>query len=170
MATYTPKSSEIKVFPASRRGENQISARVSSEQNLTQMVQNIASTKSFILSTTNASFEVLRPEIQFIINGYYFTISNLSFANSWVDVYAYINQDFIKFNSETYSELLGDDTTYKGITFTNDQPDSNKIYLHILTRASNTKSWLFVKDSFKKFYLADLGEIEAIDCGIIGNK
>ena len=84
------------------------------------MVQNIASTKSFILSTTNASFEVLRPEIQFIINGYYFTISNLSFANSWLDVYAYINQDFIKFNSETYSELLGDDTTYKGITFTND--------------------------------------------------
>ena len=35
MATYTPKSSEIKVFPASRRGENQISARVSSEYNLT---------------------------------------------------------------------------------------------------------------------------------------
>ena len=38
MATYTPKSSEIKVFPASRRGENQISARVSSEYSINKII------------------------------------------------------------------------------------------------------------------------------------
>lgn len=182
-------SNNINVFPCANRGGNyDLPSRLTSEYNLTNIINQLLDADSFVITTTLSD----QSPISFNIHGYYFNvtdytiITSLSGLESASDIYASIIvssstsaegnisfQELNVFNSSgTAGGLNLDDsatTTFRGIIFTADDTLSNPsqgIYtLHILTKSGS--SWVVPAESTVKFITNSNKRSVCIDDGIL---
>lgn len=162
-------SSNIAVFPSTKRGNEQTSARELSEKSLARLVSQIIDTDSFIISYKDNI-------IEFNIHGYYFKFSDVTnylitnFASA-TDVYAHIlisdtgTSSTVTGQDAEIDELIGQDIsgTFRGLRLDStiladpssesDVGDTNCkcYYLKLFTRADTSSSWEIPQDSYLKF-------------------
>ena len=114
---------KITVFPAASHGANHPDARLTTEFNISNIINQLIDKNGFVISLTNT-------DIEFNIRGYYFkaAISDIISAAgspSSGSIYAQININ------ASYNELEGDaDNQFKGLIITTEVPSNN--YLEIL--------------------------------------
>lgn len=174
-------SENILVFPSTKRGSKQVSARLLSEATLTSIVNKFLDTDGFVI-TSEDEYGLDNP-FEFNIHGYYFRVATTreiinSLANSTLAIYANI----ILKEEGNYLQLQGQDdetvdpntsivtsSIYKGINFSDNGPivsgDGTVYSLLILQRDSTNSEWYVPADSRYKFTKESL-DIE-IDGGII---
>lgn len=188
------KSTSIKVFPATKRGEFQRSARLFSEENVTNIVSTMS--ESFV-----KSFDAATEIITFIIHGYRFTLNLytselINTFGSKDKLYAYIElQNNVVEESnlgpitEEYWELTGQDDyeseLYTGITFLDTDPEetlvptANTRYYSLLLlqkpdnlgTTSSFSSWEVPELSMAHVNLEDIrGEFTEIFAGYIESR
>ena len=156
-------SNSINVFPCANRGSDyNLQSRLTSEYNLTNIINQLIDTDSFVISSN------LSNGLSFNIHGYYFNVSNYqhitNLDSSWTDVYAEITianntVDGLTFNeltvngTEDVSTDLDADTTFTGVAFTGTKPTEaqDHYYLHILHRNSTSSDWYIPPESTVKF-------------------
>lgn len=180
----------ITVFPSTKRGSFQRSARLFSEENIVNLATTLA--ESYVMN-----FDTTTQVISFIIHGYRFTI-DLSkndliseFQNS-TELYAYIKLEStaVEQNNaneivEYYWELAGQDdmstNTYLGITLVDTQPNFVdtinekyfwlKLLVNDTTPSSSFSDWIVPESSFARIPLEEIqGTIESINCGYIEDR
>lgn len=158
-------SNSINVFPCANRGTAyNLQSRLTSEYNLTNIINQLIDTDSFVITNVLTTDGPLA----FNIHGYYFNVSNYQTITnldpSWTDVYAEITIasttiDGITFNeltvngTEDVSTNLDGDTTFDGVAFTGTKPDEKQdhYYLHILHRDLTSSGWCIPPESTVKF-------------------
>lgn len=160
------KSNAINVFPCANRGTAyNLQSRLTSEYNLTNIINQLIDTDSFVISNN------LSNGISFNIHGYYFSVSDYTsitnLNSSWTDVYATITissdvlVDGVIFNelivtgtedTSTNDSLDNDQTEFTGVEFSNSPASGDNTYsLHILHRDSISSSWYIPPESTVKF-------------------
>lgn len=187
------KSSSISVFPCANRGEFggnanfNLQSRLTSEYNLTSIINQLVDKKSFVISPSNTSIAVdTSSPISFNINGYYFKIDSIEtaigeFSNS-NNLYASIQLmttnvpgfgDMIELSATGNSdEVAGDsgqtldDAVFTGLDISDELPSGLNVYsLHILKK--DGESWYvppestirFITDSERRSVKIDDGEL-----------
>lgn len=165
---YVP-SNKVSVFPSARRaqqGNEYRNSRLLGEKSIVDIYGNIASTDSYIISTSFSE------AIEFILGGYDFTIENLStfLDNEFSDateIWASIELDTAV---SDFPELNGEDAdgVYKGLNLTSSEPE-NTIKLKLLTRESSSANWNIFEGSTKRFYYSQIyfSDLDVIDGGIV---
>lgn len=157
------KSNAINVFPCANRGTAyNLQSRLTSEYNLTNIINQLIDTDSFVISNN------LSNGISFNIHGYYFNVSDYkeitNLDSSWTDVYAEITIASNTIDGLTFNELtingtedvatdLDADTNFTGIAFTDTKPAEAQDHysLHILHRDSTSSDWYIPPESTVKF-------------------
>ena len=152
----TVASNAITVFPSTKRGSTQRSARLISEENLVNIINKLVDKDSFVVST-NDGLSSISP-FMFNIHGYLFTVSALSNIttsfSSANEIYAYI----ITETNDGYTELKGQDadSQYNGVNFVSAISDfpaigaTEHLYsLQILQKVSG--SWVIPNASMVKY-------------------
>ena len=184
MRVYYPASDSIEVFPTTKRGDNQKSARLITEQSFVNIVNRLLDIKSFVI-TRQFSYSMgdsERPSIrnasslEFNICGYYFKLADTAaMVNNFIDsvydngstiikgtsIYANIHT----FMTGDYEELYGTDNdgTYDGLVLTLNKPLlSTDKYLKILEYDGS--NWIIPEESLYKYTYDRIGYI---DCGEI---
>lgn len=151
------KSESIKVFPTSNRGTTEKTqtdgskiqvavdpeARLNTEGNLTGILKHITDEDSFILNATKENGTIT--SIEFIINGYYFNLTDTNVLSGKTDLWATIKVSEPNTTTSGYkfNELNGtdnDDTNkgkYTGISFDTSEPasSSNTYILQLLSNS-----------------------------------
>lgn len=131
-------STLIDIFPSTKRGNIQRSARLFSEQNTSNIIKQLTSTNGFVI--TQFSEDVENPEkipFEFNIYGYYVCLNNgyqslltgESNLNQENEIYAIITLQGYTVNDRIIGyEVFGTDnentSIYNGITFSNTSEDS----------------------------------------------
>lgn len=163
-------SDKINVFPSTKRGNVQVSARLMSESSMVDIVNRLIDTEGFVItqgstlggaSVDDTSPLTLTNSYEFNIFGYYFKIdkiqdiTSLFDSTTTVNIYAKITTSTI----DNYIELSGQDVNdaYEGVVFegktsgqTPPTPASdNEHILWILTK--NSSGWWVPLDSRVKF-------------------
>lgn len=157
-------SNSINVFPCANRGTAyNLQSRLTSEYNLTNIINQLIDTDSFVISNN------LSNGLSFNIHGYYFNVSNYqditNLDSSWTDVYAQITiahnelesglvfDELTVNGTEDVSTNLDADTTFTGVAFTSTKPAEaqNHYFLHILHRDSTSSDWYIPPESTVKF-------------------
>lgn len=164
-------SNKVSVFPSARRaqqGDEYKNSRLLGEKSIVDIYGNIASTDSYIISTSFSE------TIEFILGGYDFTIKDLStfLENEFSDateIWASIELDTAV---PDFPELDGEDAddVYKGLNLTSSEPeDEDVIKLKLLTRESSSVSWNIFEGSTKRFYYSQIyfSDLDIIDGGIV---
>lgn len=170
-------STDVNVFPSTRRASYQLSARQLSEARIAGIINQLIDREGFVI-TTEEKFAKDLP-FEFNIHGYYFRINELrnlinAFTDS-TDIYAAIKLQYIP--DTDYIELVGqddahkaipdgDDGVYYGVQFSNTKlSGEGVICLHLLTRKNISDKWNIVVNSWFKFdsrslnFKVDGGEI-----------
>lgn len=150
------QTSTIEVFPSVKRGKNQVSARLMSEQAISGIVNNLIDTDGFIITrniTSDGPFE-------FNIHGYYFKIDHINNLTNQFSTATSI-YGIIQIKEEGNYELLqgqDDEGEYRGIEFNSssgptETPETGtKVYsLLLLSRTSTSGTWGIDKGSRYKF-------------------
>lgn len=130
MSTYLA-SGNIKVFPASDRGDNYKLSSLTTETNLTSFIRSIypKNDSSFVIVTGNGN--VFQSPFYFVIKGYSFCITDVSGLDLDHDIYATICVSAADDTLSTYKKLLRcdgqpgilDDTAgFLGLIFDTDEP------------------------------------------------
>ena len=181
MGAYVADSTNIVVFPTTKREVNDRKARLLTEQNLVDVVNRLLDVESFVITKNfniNGSFE-------FNIHGYFIKISNIGDvvdlivtgeSNNGIvfDENTCIYANIHTFLTGDYEELYGSDEngSYDGVIFTLNSPltNANNKYLKILqcTPTDDTPpqyKWYVPQNSYVKFYATSL--LNPIDCGEI---
>lgn len=165
-------SSEISVYPSSRRGVEYPESRLVTETALAGIVNKLIDKEGFVISNNTVN------DFEFNIYGYYFKVNQCSYITdlfpnpeSNTVIYGVITLTEV---SDNIIELSGQDgagegdvpRVYKGIGFTTTQPNSDAFtkYLALLRYSSGT--WSIVPESKFKFS-ASSSESLNIDGGII---
>lgn len=185
MAELHIKSNDLKLFPCTKRGSFQRSARLFSEENTTKLVNNLLDTNGFMITTDTNSIPV-----EFNIFGYYFSIANMTLNdigskfNDSTSIYAYITLDGITINDIytnyeiQYFDVRDPNSSdenptyyYNGLTFTDEMPtgDSKVLkYIKILEK-NDENEWQVPKSSLAKFNFTSIKNfnIDRIDGGEI---
>lgn len=164
-------SEKISVFPSTKRGNTERSARLISEENLVNIINKLVDKDSFVISGSPDT-ALSDTYIEFIIHGYYFKADREAlieqFTNS-LNIYAVIYTE----NTESgYTVLKGQDTggvnsTYKGVHFFNNENGNSTDFengdtrycLLLLSRASTNDDWYVPKESMlniKGFRIQDI--------------
>lgn len=166
-------SDKINVFPSTKRGNVQVSARLMSESSMVDIVNRLIDTEGFVITQGStlggASVDDTSPlaidtnSYEFNIFGYYFKIDKIQditslFDNTIVNIYAKITTSAIS-AINNYIELMGQDVNdvYEGVVFegktSNQTPptpaSNNEHILWILTK--NSSGWWVPLDSRVKF-------------------
>ena len=156
-------STKIEVFPSTKRGSYQPSARLMSEASLVNIVNKLIDTDGFVVTpdedvvTTNSSGtitgQVTDKPFEFNIKGYYFRIGQLSYLldkfSGASNIYARIHLN----TADNYIELAeqDDDGEYRGLEFTNTEPNETANYYYIWLLAKQNGYWVVPIDSRVKF-------------------
>lgn len=159
-------SNSINVFPCANRGTAyNLQSRLTSEYNLTNIINQLIDTDSFVITNVLTTDGPLA----FNIHGYYFNVSNYqditNLDSSWTDVYAQITiahnelegglvfHELTVNGTEDVSTNLDGDTTFDGVEFTGTKPTEaqDHYYLHILHRNSTSSDWYIPPESTVKF-------------------
>ena len=170
---YAP-SNKVSVFPSARRaqqvnGNEYRNSRLLGEKSIVDIYGNIASTDSYIISTSFSG------NIEFILGGYDFTIEDLSnFLNNEfsdaTEIWASITLDT---KVPDFPELVSADVDgiYEGLNLTSSEPENTKntIKLKLLTRESSAVNWNIFEGSTKRFYYSQIyfSDLDVIDGGIV---
>ena len=160
-------SNAINVFPCANRGSDyNLQSRLTSEYNLTNIINQLIDQDSFVITSVLTTDGPLA----FNIHGYYFNVSNytsitgLGLGN---DIYAYIRVFSSTSNGVVFQELgtsgteegteLDSNSTFMGVNFVATQEevptsgDNNFYYsLHIL-HSDNGTNWTIPEESTVKF-------------------
>lgn len=148
------QTNTIEVFPSVKRGQNQVSARLMSEQAISGIVNNLIDTDGFII-TRNITLE---GSFEFNIHGYYFKINNINNLTSQFTTDTSI-YGIIQIKEEGNYELLqgqDDEGEYQGIEFnssgtpTSEPEEGVKVY-SLLLLSKNANNWNIPKGSRYKF-------------------
>lgn len=165
-------SDKILVFPSTRRGDTQRSARLVSEQSLTTLVNQLLDKDSFVITK---EFDGNKP-FEFNIHGYYFKIATgtdlLGIATAlgnpthvWANIT--LEETTTTPQNDTFVELKwGDDNgSYLGVDFT-DGEGSGDYHLEVLTKEGG--SYDVPTESTVKFNVSRVfGDVAVIDGGEI---
>ena len=179
-------SDSIKVFPCANRGTNyNLQARLTSEYNLTSIINQLIDTDSFVITPQVSSTQT---SLSFNIHGYYFNVDDYtkitSLGISGNDIYAWIRVrsstvDGVIFyelatggTEEETSEVLDDsNNNFLGVNFTSQSNipqsgDNNDIYsLYLLHNSSGT--WQVPSESTVKFITSNTKRSVRIDDGTL---
>lgn len=175
-------SENVRVFPSTKRGSKQVTARLLSEQTISSIVNKFLDTDGFVI--TNEEDFALENPLEFNIHGYYFWVNNVqAIINSLPSTSTLIYANIILKEEGNYLQLQGQDdetidpttsivtaSIYQGLNFTSQTPlqpqaDEEVHYLLLLKRDSSESDWYIPADSRYKFTKESL-DIE-IDGGII---
>lgn len=165
------QSSQINVFPSTRRTTYQSDSRLLTEKALVGIINQLVDKDAFVI-TPKSEVEASSP-FEFNIKGYYFKVPQLNYITN---LFAADNQSLYIYASITldtgngYTELLGQDDTmgsssanatsyYRGVNFTasatDTPPSGTNVYsLKILERTlsgSSFTTWFCPETSFYKF-------------------
>lgn len=186
------KSSSISVFPCANRGKFEdtnfnLQSRLTSEYNLTSIINQLVDKNSFVISPSDISRAVdTSSPISFNINGYYFKIDTIEnaigdFSNA-SNLYASIQLmttnvpgfgDMIELSDTKNSDQVAgdtgqtlDDAVFTGLDISDELPSAPDVYsLHILKK--DRGSWYvppestirFITDSKRRSVKIDDGEL-----------
>lgn len=162
-------SNNVVVFPSTKRGNEQTSARELSEKSLARLVNQIIDTDGYVISYEDNI-------IDFNIHGYYFRFSDVTNYlstnfSSATNIYAHIlisntgTSSTVTGQDAEIDELIGQDIsgTFRGLrldseilTDTSTESDVGDTnckcyYLKLFTRDSTDDSWEIPQDSYLKF-------------------
>lgn len=136
------KSNNITVFPSTKRGDVQRSARLLSEQSLVSIINQIVDVDAFVITR-----EYSGSDFQFNIHGYYFKVSDFNAVVSALgnpdNVWASISLVSTSTSSDNFVEIDGQDEgqgdamEYTGVQFSASQPTGATYYLHLLSKSNN---------------------------------
>lgn len=167
------KSANISVFPTTRRGVYQRSARLLSEQSLVSIINQLVDVPAFVITNTYGNSSGL----EFNIGGYYFNVDStgmsdiLSALGNPTDVWASITLDTITTQQgNEFIELEGQDngdspSLYEGVTFSDSQP-ADALRLKILTKGTGG-TYSVPRDSQIRFNADQVFGDITVDGGII---
>ena len=160
-------SNAINVFPCANRGTAyNLQSRLTSEYNLTNIINQLIDVDSFVITTQINSDQ---KALSFNIHGYYFNVTDYtSITNldtSWTDVYAQITiahnelegglvfDELTVNGTEDVATDLDVDTNFTGVAFTGTKPSEEQDHysLHILHRDSTSSDWYIPPESTVKF-------------------
>lgn len=184
MSVYYPASDSIEVFPTTKRGDTQKSARLITEQSFVSIVNRLLDIKSFVITRQFSYSKVDKRKfliknassLEFNICGYYFKLTDTTkMINNFIDFIYYNDNAVIKgtsiyanihtFMTGDYEELYGTDNngTYDGLVLTLNKPLlSTDKYLKILEYDGS--NWIIPEESLYKYTYDRIG---SIDCGEI---
>lgn len=161
------QSSNILVFPTTKRGDNQRSARLLSEQSLVSIINQLVDEQAFVISK-----EYSTGEFQFNINGYYFKVLNMGAIISAVgssanEVWANISMTETSAGPDNFIELDGQDDggEYKGVVFTSSAQSSADFSLKLLSKVNNI--WTIPRESQIRFDANTVFGDLTVDGGVI---
>lgn len=175
MGAYYADSTNIVVFPTTKRELNDRKSRLLTEQNLVDIVNRLLDVRSFVITKNFVYTE----SFEFNIYGYFFKIANIGtlldlIVNSEMSnglvlnnnscIYANIHT----FVTGEYEELYGadDNGSYDGVVFTMNNPLSNTDkWLKILQYSTESNEWYVPMESYAKFSGTSI--TSPIDCGEI---
>ena len=157
-------SANINVFPSTKRGNYQRSARLISESNLVGIVNKLLDSDKFVITQNVSGIAPLTSPFEINIHGYYFIIdtcnliiTSVSPSSSNTSIWANI----ITGVTDGYTELVGqdsggDNSTYGGISFSLDGAETSALSagqtrysLKILEKSGN--DWVIPQDSSVKY-------------------
>lgn len=169
-------SNKVSVFPSARRaqqeqGDEYRNSRLLGEKSIVDIYGNIASTDSYIISTSFSE------TIEFILGGYDFTIEDLStfLGNEFSDATEIWASIALDTEVSDFPELISVDVKgaddikrYEGLNLTSSEPE-NTIKLKLLTRESSADNWNIFEGSTKRFYYSQIyfSDLDIIDGGIV---
>lgn len=177
MGNYLANSSNIFVFPTTKREQVSRSSRLLTEKNIVDIVNKLIDVESFVI--TRDYVYGINSSMDFNINGYYINVDDFDeVIDSVVDgetlvAGSCIWANILIYKTGDYDELYGTDenNTYNGVifTFNNPIPDqgsgvSVKKLKLIEFLSSSVNSAIIPQNSLVKF-TAD--RINPIDCGEI---
>lgn len=171
-------STDILVFPSTKRGNYQLTARLMTEQYMVNIINELVETDAFVITKNTSEGNIgVDNKFEFNIHGYYFNVASVSDilngSSATESIYANIVVDSV----DNYIELVGQDTggassVYMGVTFTDDAPDDTALSGASQTRYSlkilekDGTSWKVPESSFVKFSSDSiLGAISSVDGG-----
>ena len=157
-------SAKISVFPCANRGAEYIASKLTTERNLTNIINSIVTTEGFVLHYVKDG------HIQFVLSGYYFDIDTSDAAitgSTATNIYASIKLG----GTDPYLELQNmdgaqaQDTTldgtkgFLGLELTDTKPTgSGYKSLLILSRATTDDAWQ-VPETSKIRMISETGNI-----------
>ena len=144
-------SDNISVFPCANRDAKYIASKLTTERNLTNIINSIVTTDGFVLSYSITSEGT--KSIQFVLGGYYFEVQNLDVSStefaSATTIYANIKLG----GTAPYLEIQNLDPTkqqdstldtsgnFCGLSLTKDPAGAGYTSLRILSRATTSGAW-----------------------------
>ena len=157
-------SSSISVFPCANRGqEYDLYSRLTSEYNLTNIINQLVDTDGFVIS-----YEINgKGTLSFNIHGYFFNVTDVnSIINGLTteattedttveNIYGVITLRTVSNWTElgkVGAEIVDEDSSFTGIDFVASKPvdvSANTYYLHLL--AKNGETWEVPQESKVKF-------------------
>lgn len=162
-------SSQIRVFPATRRTYSSAHSRQVTEANLVTMINKLIDKDGFVCTKLAGGEDGTTTDFIFSIHGYYFSAKLGDITGllpSATNIYAQIEID--PGASPEFDELKGLDSSnnYTGVSFSDSAPSAatNKYSLQILTKVSS--NWLVPEASQMKFDKSSFN-IDLIDGGVI---
>lgn len=175
-------SESVYVFPSTKRGHKQVSARLLSEKTLSGIINKLLDTDGFVI--TKADEFAYENPIQFNIHGYYFHVNNVqAIINALPPTSTLIYANIVLKEEGNYLQLQGQDdetidpntsivtaSIYQGLNFTAQAPlqpqaDEEVHYILLLKRDSSDGEWYIPPESRYKFtkdsldIIVDGGEI-----------
>ena len=189
-------SEAVGVFPTTGRPQKDPLGRLTTEYNLTSLINTLLDVDGFVITNNISGFDDNNSDIsfQFNIKGYIFTIHNLknflssSDISNFNNIYASIK---IKLdagssitstgdkNLQRIQSIVGVDVIddgpnkgkYTGLGFSNGIPGEEYCFLHILKYDSISKKWYIPEDSKIKLKTSTSGDDKyrsvSIDDGVI---
>ena len=159
-------STDIQVFPCTKRGDNQRSARLFSEENVSRISRVLLDKQSFVITDT---FDASKP-FEFILGGYYFKVSTGSALTNAVssvgDIYAKITLSGTTVGDDTYYEIYGQDASgsYQGLDLVSLNPGNSDTVKSLLLLTDSV-----IPSSSKQKYAVEniCGDIPVIDGGTV---
>lgn len=151
------KTSDVKVFPSTKRASKQVSARLMTEQAIVGIVNKLIDTDGFVITKKevfNDYVAALEHTFEFNIFGYYFNINKLQeIVNLYNDTDG-VNEIYGNIQiAETgnYGELFGQDDggIYQGISFTPTPlvvTENRKVHSLLLLKREDSNSPWYVPD------------------------
>lgn len=159
-------SSNITVFPSTKRGNVQVSARLLSEASLVSIVNRLVDTDSFVI-TKDADYAANK-KFEFNIHGYYFCVDPISTVLNQFGSATAIYGNIKLQQSGDYNELYGQDTNnvYYGVQFSDTALGGEYLSLKIFEKSGNT--WIIPTSSRIKYYSSSVDiDVSIIDDGTI---
>ena len=126
------QSSEILVFPSTKRGSYQLTARLMTEQYMVNIINELVDTDAFVI-TQNTTDGIINAnnKFEFNVHGYYFCVAHASDITNSSSATDCIYANIIVGTAAGYTELVGQDDAstnlYMGVKFTDDDPDSDAL-------------------------------------------